>query len=695
MHKHALFFLLICLVSLVLIIPGCSNNNGNQGGDNVNNVYYNYLKEGKHVELPAAQPQFPASGELYSENTSVFKLVPASTNTLQKMLPDAMLSDFALYFTPASATKRVASAISDAPSSAASSSTAIPSLKKQDVIPASCMGLTDTALRDCLENLGVSSAPQSDHVSAHDPQSLAIEVGQSITDSITGKTLQALTSNVSKVDRDAILAKLTDFTNDDPTHANIDMAAFDPFNATGYSLSTVVISDSSMSDINSDGVLEPHSTMSTEVVKPVAYRRSPSAALDSCVNKYGNNIEDRYVVKVTTYLHLDHLKAQRQTLPVYIPVNIDSEAPPEFYDSIHNARAINNALDANIIKSIYGSPAILPGSSTEYTFMFQIDPDQISAEYMDLFEKISAAGDTACQEVVEQHINPRTAIISGVSSAGRVLKKGSGSLTAFYQVPTAFSRQLTAKIAAALTGGTATISADSEPLRDYCMVDGDGRKVAIVDPVSGAVIPACEKFNRQAMAKTVLMTKGGACRDDSGHWAYEPSRVRTARFGRGIQWILTEWLLHDQVGDYKNIHWYQSAWKSGAQVAVKGAKYVIATYLKIQVGAITLKEGETKKVACLKSLLPLIKDIVLKMHGLKIAGYHLSIPGNVGVFFEGSGSGFGNSTFDYNLASDLSQGVKGFLVDRVTDAAAQMLDMTITGWQDISDRSHYGCFEFQ
>jgi hypothetical protein len=42
----------------------------------------------------------------------------------------------------------------------------------------------------------------------------------------------------------------------------------------------------------------------------------------------------------------------------------------------------------------------------------------------------------------------------------------------------------------------------------------------------------------------------------------------------------------------------------------------------------------------------------------------------------------------------MRQGVTGFLVDRVTDAAAQMVDVSATGWQDISDRSHYGCFQF-
>jgi len=709
MKKRILFSLLVCMVSLALIISGCSDSKGKQEADShiVNTTFYNYLKEGKFVELPAAQPQYPASGELFSENTSVFKLVPTNANTLQKKLPDVALSDFALYSLPVSTAKRTASTVSAAPLSAASISTAIPTLKKQDVIPASCVDLAGTDLRDCLDNLGVSSVPQSDHVSAHDLQSLAIEVGQSITGSIPDKTVQALTANVSKADRDAIAAKLTDFTNDDPAHANIDMAAFNPFNPAGYSLGTVVISDGSMSDINGDGVLDPHSTMITEIAKPVTYARSQSATLDFCVQKYGNNIEDRYVVKITTYVHLDSLKAQRQPLPVFTPTDAAPVAPSEFYDSIHNARIVNHALDANIIKSIYGSTAILPGSSTEYTLMFQIDPNQISTEYKDLLDKITAAGDTACQDVVELHINPRTAIISGMSSAGKATQKASGSLTVFYQVPVAFSTQLTAKISSALTGQAATISADSQPMFDYCMVDGTGRKVAIVDPVSGAVIPACEKFNQQALAKTVLMTKAGACKDDKGHWAYWPSRYRTPRFGRGIQWIYTECLLHDQVGDYKNIHWYQSAWKSGVQIAVRGAKIGLNTYLKIEIGAISLKndDGTDKKKSLIyaKKLLPLLGTIVMKMNGMTIAGYKVDIPPVIGDFLastsnyptdSGSDSIFGNATIDYNLLMELTDGANSFFIDRMTDAVAQMLDVTIAGRQDISDRSHYGCFEF-
>uniref|UniRef100_C6E0X6 Lipoprotein n=1 Tax=Geobacter sp. (strain M21) TaxID=443144 RepID=C6E0X6_GEOSM len=703
------FLSTLCLLLLAFFIWGCSDSSNNQqnASDDVNLAYQNDLKQGRYVELPEAQPRFPASGELFSENTGVFDLFAAAPDTIQKKLTKDLAADFALYATTAPATKRLASAVAGTTPGGAFAG--IPSLKGQDALPGSCTELTGDELQECLAEFGVEPLLQSPgsappppappaHVSMHDSQTLAIEAGQPVVDSIAGKTIRTLTTNVTKARRDAIVAGLSDFTNDDQAHADFDLAALDPFNPSGYHLSSVVVSDGSSSYVN-DGGLTPHSTMITEVVKPLNYHRSPAPALDACVRRYGGDIEDRYVVKVTTYVHLDSLAPQRQ--PVSLPTTLDADAVdlPEAYEAVHTAQAINHALDANVIKWVYGSAGNLPESATEYTFSFQLDANLISKEYRQVIEQATDAGDSACQEVVEQHVNPRTAIIGRAIPVARGVQKASEPMNVFYQVPSSFSQGLTAKVAAALTGEAAPTSY-SEPLRDYCMVDANGRKVAIVHPVSGAVVPACEKFDQQALAKTVLMTKSGACRDNRGNWAYTPSRIRTERFGRGIQWILTEWFLHNQVGDYKNIHWYQNSWKSGVQVAVKGAKYVFATYLKIQLGAIKPKADEKRSTYYIKSLLPLIKDVVMKMNGMNVAGYRLSIPSSVGNFltraggYSGSDSAFGNATFDTQLALELRQGITGFLVDRVTDAAAQMVDVSATGWQDISDRSHYGCFQF-
>lgn len=705
MYKCAQFFVLCCLVLLSFIVLGCSDNNSTPQATRKNistasKVYYDYLESGKHVELAAAQPKFPANGELYSENTSVFKLMPEKVTARQAQQANSILSDFTLYTPSVSTTKRVASAVSDAPST---SSSGIPSIKKNDTIPASCSGLTGTDLRDCLDNLEVSSAPESEHVSQHDPESLRIQIGPSIEGSILNKSMQSLTSNVSKTDLDSIISKLTDFTNDDSAHANVNIAAFSPFDLSGYTLSTIAISDNSSSDINGDGVLERHSTMITDIIKPLNHSRNPSATLDACISKYrGVTINDRYVVKLTTYVHLDYLKSQRQVLPTASDISpgeaVDFEGSLKKYEANHNLLAINQALDANIIKSIYTSPDILPGSSTEYTFMFQLAPDLINGDYKELLGQISVANDTVCQEVIEQHINPRTAMISGVSSVGSGLQKSAGnSLTVFYQVPVVFSRQLTAKFASALLGETVTMSNDDAPFRDYCMVDGNGLKVAIVDPISGAIVPACEKIDEKSVAKVVLFTNSGACKNEKNGWAYYPSRARTPRFGRGIQFILTEWLLHNQVGDYKNIHLYQSVSKSSFQVLVKGTKFVASTYFKIQFGAIYVpkQQGATLAVYMVNAFFPLLGDMTAKSTGLEIAGVAFSMPAYVVNFFlDMASAGVSNATFGDKLAAGVKGAFVGFLIDKITDAVAQILDVEVTGWQDISDGSHHGCFKF-
>lgn len=701
MRKRTFLLVLGSLV-LTVFIAGCSDNksSSHRSVSVASKVYYDYLETGKHVELAATQPQFPASGELFLENASIFKLLPAKSTARSSSHAAVILSDFALYAPPSPTVKRVASTVSD---TTPTTSGSLPGFKKNDIIPDGCSGLSGDTLRDCLDTLEVSSAPVSEHVSHHDSESLKIQAGAGIENSIVNKSVQSLASNISKTDRDAIISKLTDFSNDDSAHANVDISSFKPFDLAGYALNTVAISDNSSSDSNDDGVLERHSTMITEIIKPLNYGRSPSATLEACISKYkGTAINDRYVFKLTTYVHLNYLKPQRQVLPTTpdAPAGdvVDFEGSQSAYETVHSLLAIDQALDANIIKSIYTTDDVLPAAATEYTLMFQLAPDVLHGEYKDLLGDIIAANDPVCQDAVEQHMNPRTAIISGTSSVGSSQQKAAdGSLTVFYQVPSVFSPQLSAKFASALLGESVPPANDVIPFRDYCMLDGNGQKVAIVDPASGAIIPACEKIDDKIVAKVVMFTKNGACKGEKGDWAYYPSRARTPRFGRGLQFILTEWLLHNQVGDYKNIHWYQSSWKSSFQVLVKGSKFVASTYFKIQFGAISVpkQEGAAAAIYIVNSFFPLLGDMTAKSTGLKIAGIAFSMPAYVVNFFlDMAYAEASNPTFGSKLAAGVKGALKGFLVDRLTDAVAQIIDVEVTGWQDISDDSHRGCFGF-
>ena len=86
-------------------------------------------------------------------------------------------------------------------------------------------------------------------------------------------------------------------------------------------------------------------------------------------------------------------------------------------------------------------------------------------------------------------------------------------------------------------------------------------------------------------------------------------------------------------------------------MAVKGAKYFLATYLKIEFGALKPEKGqdedELARKEYFKDLLLVMKDIILKLDGVKIAGYSLSMPTSVGYLLSGSSRAFGNSGSSY------------------------------------------------
>ena len=236
----------------------------------------------------------------------------------------------------------------------------------------------------------------------------------------------------------------------------------------------------------------------------------------------------------------------------------------------------------------------------------------------------------------------------------------------------------------------------------------------IWDPASGKVVlarseskteswpnretPSTAKTkNAPGLDKPRFWTKSGACQHDKNNWAYDPSRVRTPRFGRGIQWILTEMLLHNQVGDYKNIHWRESIWKAGTQVTIKAGTFIFTTYLKMQFGAIAPKDKNKMAVFYLfETVLPYLGNVSCHNmgdgKGWKIAGYSLQGIGFVGTFFVEKGAT--NPTWEGRVATNIGNAVLGFMIDRVGQGFGQMLDVEAVGWQDFSDGSHHGCFQF-
>ncbi|HYG68079.1 MAG TPA: hypothetical protein VD838_10485, partial [Anaeromyxobacteraceae bacterium] len=166
------------------------------------------------------------------------------------------------------------------------------------------------------------------------------------------------------------------------------------------------------------------------------------------------------------------------------------------------------------------------------------------------------------------------------------------------------------------------------------------------------------------------------------------SSMCTGRFGRGIRLCLGEWAIRSQVGDYWNIHWYQSPGKAAAQTAIKAAGYVLRAVAYVYMGT-----GETKflaKLAAAKEGPAYASDVATNLTGKSVAGYSIKFAGK--------------HFYDMLLAAYLKSGVvtkepnvvASFAVDKVVDGLAQMAEVEAVGWQDYSSDSHCRChFEYR
>jgi hypothetical protein len=142
------------------------------------------------------------------------------------------------------------------------------------------------------------------------------------------------------------------------------------------------------------------------------------------------------------------------------------------------------------------------------------------------------------------------------------------------------------------------------------------------------------------------------------------------------------------VGDYWNIHFWQSPGKAAAQSAIKAGAYVLRGAAYVYLGG-----GDTRvlvRLAAVSEGSAYIADLVTNMTHKPVAGYAIAGYGAyatsvlVKVF-----QALGMLEKDPNI-------VASFTVDRVIDAFAQMAEVSAVGWQDYSDASHCRCgFEFR
>lgn len=665
-----------------LLLISCSSSDSQAPAEAIpNSEYYETLKSASYIDNPLAQPP---TNEIFSENTKHFVLDLVPAKQLAKMAAAQTLStDVALYVPRGLKPAALAKSTAKSAAAAVVPGSGIPSFKPADIIPDVCSGLSGNDLRQCLDDNSIGLAPPPVHISYHDPQTLSILLGAGFNDKLLANLHSSFITHIDKPTQDTISAKLNNYITSNPSHTSLNLAQQNIFDPSGFYISNAVITDGSQGYSNNDGVLVSHSTLIVELKKPLNYTRAANSALDDFIKKYSSTGAvpvERYEITLKAYIHLDQLASFRQPLPEPSQDTMTTAEQLAFYEQILRAQTINHAFDTNVIKKIIGSGEVLPWSCTEYTVSFQLSTDTIADEYAPMLEKATSSDDTAAIEAIENHIDAQTALITGSAMPLNGVQKSAGSLTVMYQVsmPKAVAK-------AGTSGGY-----------DYAMVDSLGRRVAIYDPVTGTTVSASsESRSDPGTDKQVAMT-AAACQGDTSNWAYLP-HSRTPRFGRGIQWILAEWLIHNQVGDYKNIHWYQSVWKSGTQVAIKGGTFIFTTYLKLQSGAVEPDKGGLAAVYLLETALPYFANVISNMGGrhskdFKIAGYSLS-----GVAFVSqllAEKAVTNPTFLERMGARIKNFVIGFVIDRLGQGLGQMLDVTAVGWQDFSDGSHLGCFKF-
>ncbi len=571
----------------------------------------------------------------------------------------------------------------------------IPGFKPHDTIPVECREMSGMAFAYCMDERKHDDedhhAPPV-HISHFDGEALSVLFGKDFAAALVDKIIESKLTHIVDETRHAVAAQLTDYINDAPAHLSLDLLEHDIFDRDGYHLAGATLTDDSRGDIDGDGSLERHSTLKITISKEIDYTRSTFSTLDAIFLQYlGSVPKETYLINMQVFIHLAPLHTLRRQAD---PLLHDSENPPtlaqefEQLDREWEAAWINKALDANILKRIAENPDVISWDHSEYTLSFQVSPANVT-QMTQVLGRAVEAGDAYAYALVEQHLNAQTAIITGPTSAvSAAATHGSHpEVKVFYQV----SRPALRKASGTSWGW------------DYAMLDSAGNRVAILDPTSGAVVLAEEpsKFApSDPWMVEALWTKSGACKNDKSDWAYWPARVRTGNFGRGINWILTESILHNQVGDYKNIHWYQSAWKSTAQVAIKGGMWVVANYLKVQISAsgISKNDKDYALYYILEVLMPTVANLLGDSTGhgkeFKIAGYPFQVSSLIIRFFREAKLYTKDQTFAAKAGTVIKGIIVGFLIDRVSDGVGQTLDVTVTGWQDYSDSSHYGCFAF-
>lgn len=157
----------------------------------------------------------------------------------------------------------------------------------------------------------------------------------------------------------------------------------------------------------------------------------------------------------------------------------------------------------------------------------------------------------------------------------------------------------------------------------------------------------------------------------------------TSKFGRGNRVCMSEWIIHNQVGDYWNIHWTQNAWNCSKQRLIKTSAYVIRAAMSYYVGG-------RSWVGPMLEMLTFAGDVIDKASSTRIAGYSVIGIKAVGGVVKEVVTNFKDFGEDVKNAGIM------FGFDMAVDMFAQIVEVQVTGWQDYSHDSHCVCdFEFR
>lgn len=666
------------LLVLAAWVAGCGGGGGPTAAvSEVNQVYLGALAANNYTADPAAQP--PA--DLY---------VPARHFALvSSALPLAAATPAAapVLYRPAYAAAGRSDLRKDAALPQGLAADEIPGFKGLGAMPAGCTGLADEALKECMEAAGVQLAPAPAHASSFDADALKLLLGEAFEGALVDKVVDAMVRNVDSATRARVLATLTDYIDDAPAHRSLDLGQHAVFDRAGYRLTSVSFTDAGRADVDADGDLDGHTALIVQVSKPLAYARAAAEEVDGLLRQPDGALpQEPYVVQLQAHIHLRDFSGLRQDEG---GVPSGDEAVTEAAEAARErARWINLAMDANVLRQLVQSEQPIPWASSEYVVSFQLAPQAISGALGDALADAVESGDADAAQALELHLNAASAILTSADVPGAL---ASGAPPAGAQRVDVFYQAVQPRLAAARWSGANL---------EYGMFDAAGSRVALPDPVSGATMLAGEPRAASAAPGGLLkLTKAGSCQDKSSGWSYYPAKVQTGRFGRGINWILPEILIHNQVGDYKNIHWYQSAWKASAQVAIKSGMWIVKQYLQVQFANAKVPPKDDRKYSyalfyLLEVVMPYMTNFISDGHGggktFHIAGWSHRVDARVIRMMAGGASHNADPTF----AQKVGYATMGFLIERVTDGVGQSLDVTVTGWQDYSDGSHYGCFEF-